>query len=122
MAKAHADAGASAYLYEFDYVPTSLQKKYAAAPHASELPFVFDTLDRYLADPSAQDMEVARRMANAWVQFARTGNPATADLPEWQPQDSTSSTLMRINQWGGDMASVRNLDAIRALSEAAVVN
>lgn len=119
MAKAHADAGATAYLYEFDYVPTTLQTKYAAAPHASELPFVFDTLDKYLDDPSAQDREVARRMADAWVQFAKTGSPVTAHLPEWQPQDSASSSLMRITQWGGELASVRNPDAIKALSRAA---
>lgn len=119
MAKAHTEAGATAFLYEFDYVPTSLKNKYAAAPHASELPFVFDTLDKYLDDLSAQDREVARRMADAWVQFARTGSPVTADLPEWQPQDSASSSLMRITQWGGELASVRNLEAIKALSQAA---
>lgn len=63
--------------------------------HALEIPFVFDNAD---ATPLTGDGEaryaLAARMADAWVAFARTGNPNHEGLPEWPPYDPAAKETM----------------------------
>ena len=33
-------------------------------------------------------------MSNAWIAFAKTGNPATKDLPQWSPYSADHGTTM----------------------------
>lgn len=68
------------------------------APHAIDVPFVFDTVDTDKGlnggGPAAQEM--ARRMSTAWANFARTGHPAAPGLPDWpaySPADPRTMTL-----------------------------
>jgi para-nitrobenzyl esterase len=62
------------------------------ACHALELPFVFGTLDAPTMDrfagsgPEAE--RLAERMMQAWIAFAREGDPGTADLPDWPAYDA----------------------------------
>jgi para-nitrobenzyl esterase len=35
-----------------------------------------------------------RRVSQAWVNFARTGDPNHADLPEWRPYDVDTRSAM----------------------------
>ncbi len=57
------------------------------ACHALELPFVFGTLglrgiDRFFGGgPDAE--QLSERMMDAWLAFARTGEPGHENLPEW---------------------------------------
>lgn len=59
--------------------------------HDDELPYVFGTLacgDLWQGPPStdaisATDIRLSLAMGDAWTSFARTGNPATASLPDW---------------------------------------
>lgn len=65
------------------------------APHALDLPFVFDTTE--IADatrgaPGAR--ELAAVVSASWAAFARSGNPGTPDLPEWRPYDATARSVM----------------------------
>lgn len=70
------------------------------ACHALELPFVFGRLDlpgisRFFGGgPEAEDL--SERMMDAWLAFARTGNPAHPGLPDWPvyaPQDRATLVL-----------------------------
>ncbi|MEJ7583198.1 MAG: carboxylesterase/lipase family protein [Acidimicrobiales bacterium] len=61
--------------------------------HALEIPFVWDNLDArgaevFAGPPTAATRELARRMADAWVAFARDGVPAAPDLPGWPRYDT----------------------------------
>jgi para-nitrobenzyl esterase len=87
--------GAPVWLYRFSYVAESRRGKVAGATHASELPFAFGTLAAvYGARTTAKDRETARAF-NAYLgNFARTGNPNAAGLPEWPPFDPAKFTLM----------------------------
>jgi para-nitrobenzyl esterase len=79
-----AQGAAPAYLYWFQWQTPILDGR-PRAYHCAELPFVFYNTDRCATmtggGPDAR--ELAARMADAWVAFARTGNPNHKGLPKW---------------------------------------
>jgi para-nitrobenzyl esterase len=76
--------GNAVYEYRFSYVAESMQKQWQGAPHASEVPYVFDTVAaRYGKDLSAADEVVAKTINAYWVAFAKTGDPNGAGRPNW---------------------------------------
>lgn len=85
VARGFAEAGAPTYYYRFSYVAESEQGAGTrGAPHASEIPFFFRTIDaRYGEAVTAQDRAVAERVNDYVVNFARTGVPESAGGPEW---------------------------------------
>ncbi len=89
-----AEKGQAAYVYYFAQNPPGKEgQPYRAATHAAELPYVFDNLgqlplypdnsDPVKAKASAPDRKVAELMSSYWTNFARTGNPNGAGLPQW---------------------------------------
>jgi para-nitrobenzyl esterase len=73
-----------AFEYRFSYVAESLRAKLAGAPHATEIPYVFDTVAaRYGQDLTAADEAAARAMHAYWVGFAKTGVPQAVGYPAW---------------------------------------
>ena len=75
--------GATVYEYRFDYMASqkAAQSPYGA-PHASELPFVFETVEaRYGETATAADHQAARTIHAAWVAFAKGQAPWTAWTP-----------------------------------------
>lgn len=65
------------------------------AGHGVEIQYVFDNLGN--ARPwTRQDRQLATRMADTWVQFARTGNPNGKGLPAWQVYDGSNATVLPI--------------------------
>jgi para-nitrobenzyl esterase len=75
---------APVYMYFFAWDTVGFGGKYKAL-HMSEIPFVFDNIANAEAMthklPEAQTL--ADKMSNAWIAFAKTGSPATKDLPQW---------------------------------------
>lgn len=84
-ARAFTGIGAPAYVYRFSYVAAAMRERAkAGAPHASELGYVFDTLQARLGDQvTPQDEAMARLMNSYWANFAKTGNPNGHGLPQW---------------------------------------
>ncbi len=91
----------SVYAYRFDRRSEAFGGILGAA-HALELPFVFGTL----ADPGfgaiiggANDVTTALsdRMQDAWLAFARTGNPATENLPAWPRYEAGARSTMLLS-------------------------
>lgn len=69
----------------------------STAFHCSEIAFVFDNTDRCEnmtgGGPAARDL--ASRVSEAWIHFARTGDPNHPGLPQWPKyQASTSPTMI----------------------------
>ena len=52
--------------------------------HSGELPYVFDNLDHMDRPWEDVDRRIAEAMSTYWVNFAATGNPNGAGLPEWE--------------------------------------
>jgi para-nitrobenzyl esterase len=91
---------APAYLYWFTW-QTPIFDGRPQAFHCAELPFVFDNTDRCATmtggGPDARAL--AGKVADAWISFARSGDPNHKGIPSW-PEFSpkTVPTLMLDNE------------------------
>ncbi|MFI6703670.1 carboxylesterase/lipase family protein [Streptomyces sp. NPDC050509] len=101
LAGAHAAHPESAtHAYEFAWRSHALDGQLGAT-HAMELPFVFDLAHlpqlhgpAALLGPDKPPADLAARMHETWVRFARTGNPG------WDPYDTERRAAMRIDaEW-----------------------
>ncbi len=95
-AQAASSGGAPAYLYSF-YRHSPVQNGRFFAPHASEIPFVFDTLAKAAnivgpVTPEAQ--RLADLMSATWANFARTGVPRAPGVPAWTPYNARTRPTM----------------------------
>jgi para-nitrobenzyl esterase len=94
-ARKAAQGVAPAYLYYFTYRTPVLDGR-PGAFHSAEIAFVFDNLDRCVnltgGDPQAG--RLAAQISQAWIHFARTGNPNHPDLPDWPAFDPQRGQTM----------------------------
>ena len=111
-----------AYEYRFSYVAESLRAQLPGAPHATEIPFVFDTVAaKYGKDLTPAD-EATARAANAyWANFARTGDPNGPGLPRWRPYDAASDPILDFTN-DGPRGGPDPWNARMDLTEAAAKN
>jgi para-nitrobenzyl esterase len=84
LAERRERSGAAAtYVYRFAWA-TPVSDGFFGSPHALEIPFVFDNVDAMpLTGDGPERHRVAERVSEAWIAFARTGNPSHPDLPPW---------------------------------------
>jgi para-nitrobenzyl esterase len=95
VAKQMTASGNPVWLYRFGYVVESAQPKVAAAQHASELPFAFDTLAaRYGDAVTDRDRAAARAFHGYVAQFAKSGDPNASGRPAWSRFDPGRGELM----------------------------
>jgi para-nitrobenzyl esterase len=75
---------APVYVYYFRW-ETPVQGGRLKSPHTMEIPFAFDNvkISSRLTGGGADAMALAERVSDAWIAFARTGNPNTPKLPHW---------------------------------------
>ncbi len=96
-----ASEGLPAYEYRFSYVAKSMRSKWPGAPHATEIPFVFDTVQaKYGTELAPEDEKIAQAMLNYWVSFAKTGDPSTGNTPAWPRYSSATDMLMNFTENG----------------------
>ena len=87
--------------FRFAYVAHSMRKKWPGAPHASEIPFVFDTVRaKYGAATTPMDEKVAEEANSYWANFAKTGNPNGPGVPRWPRYNSSKDVLMNFTENG----------------------
>lgn len=79
-----AQGAAPAYVYLFAWNTPILDGR-VRSYHCAELPFVFDNTDRCDAATGGGPLAraLAAKVSDAWIRFARTGNPSHNGLPEW---------------------------------------
>jgi para-nitrobenzyl esterase len=89
----------SVYYYRFAHAPPypagSVYEGWGAS-HYSELWYTFDHLDEQPWRWTTADRTLADAMSTYWVNFAKSGNPNGAGLPEWPvftPADGRTMTL-----------------------------
>lgn len=95
VAQTLAAQGVPVWEFRFSYVASSMRKQWTGAPHATEIPFVFDTVKaKYGAALSPEDERIAQQTNTYWANFAKTGNPNGAGLPVWPPYAGKQDKLM----------------------------
>jgi para-nitrobenzyl esterase len=86
LADLQSDHQPNTFAYLFEWVPPVVGRALGSC-HGLELPFVFGGVRTSLlraglvSNPSAQ--RLCNRIQDAWIAFARTGDPGHADLPDW---------------------------------------
>jgi para-nitrobenzyl esterase len=75
---------APVYMYLFAWHTPALGGK-LGAPHTVEIPFVWDNTDipKVMTAGGPEVKELAAKMSEAWIQFAKTGNPNHKGSPDW---------------------------------------
>lgn len=98
FANAHSKLTDKTYMYEFAW-RSSVKNSVYGAYHGVELPFVFNTIDLVKGEegmlgPQGGPADLADKMQNAWVQFAKTGSPG------WDTYNrSDRKTMLINNKW-----------------------
>ena len=94
--------GQRAFLYRFDYVAEAERKQITTgAPHASELPYLFGTVDeKYGARTTDADRAMAKLFSGAIARFARTGDPNGGELPAWPGFGESPGQIMLFDRTG----------------------
>jgi para-nitrobenzyl esterase len=69
-----------AFQYCFDYHPNSPD---GGSGHGSDVPYAFQTLGGPMEEPKQEDLKLSDMISSYWVNFARSGDPNSPDLPEW---------------------------------------
>ena len=98
------------YLYYMDYVPPAYQiylfddpnlnlpggPRSTGAYHSGDLAYVFNNVGKTGDFWLEEDFAMARAMSGYWTNFAKTGNPNGANLPNWaryEPQNHNTQLL-----------------------------
>jgi para-nitrobenzyl esterase len=96
VARAMAARGQKVWLYRFAYAVPKLEAAIGGAAHASELPYVFDTVPARKGDaPLPEETPVAKLTHRYWVNFAKTGRPDGDGVPAW-PQATPTDTAVQV--------------------------
>jgi para-nitrobenzyl esterase len=86
IAKWHSAARFSTYEYQFSRAPEP-----RGASHSWELQYVFGNLRQAT---EAADRKISDQMQTYWTNFAKTGNPNGAGLPNWPAYDGAKQAYL----------------------------
>ena len=90
--------GAPVYTYMFAWESPVLDG-ILRSTHCMEIPFVFNNADIHasMTGGGKDALELAKKMSQAWINFARTGDPNTEDLPQWPVYNCSEGAAMIFN-------------------------
>jgi para-nitrobenzyl esterase len=122
VARALSSARTPTYAYRFSYVADAMRAEWTSgAPHATDIPFVFDTVSaKYGSALSAKDAAVAKAANAYFANFAKTGDPNGPGLPAWPAYDAKADVLLDFGADGSASAKPDPWKARLDATEAAV--
>ena len=96
--------GEPSYLYLWDHGYPAADEAHLHSFHASELPYVFGTLDPSLSPPhwpkipaTREEKTMSAAMMDYWASFVRSGRPQATNQPDW-PAYGTNGAYMHFTQ------------------------
>uniref|UniRef100_A0A8C4MMA8 Carboxylic ester hydrolase n=1 Tax=Equus asinus asinus TaxID=83772 RepID=A0A8C4MMA8_EQUAS len=95
LARLHRDAGASTYVYEFQYRPSFssvMRPKTVMWDHGDELFSLFGA-PFLKGGASEEEIKLSKMVMKFWANFARTGDPGAEELPHWPAYDQNEGYL-----------------------------
>jgi para-nitrobenzyl esterase len=93
MTEGHQRRGIPVYNYLFTWKSPALDGMLGAC-HALELGFVFGTYDDQFCGRGPDADRLSKRMQDAWLAFARTGDPTCPSLGEWPEYGELCHTML----------------------------
>jgi len=89
---------APVYMYLFAWKSPAMEGK-LRAPHTVEIPFVFDNTDipTMMTKGGPEVKALAAKTSDAWIQFARSGNPNHKGLPNWPAYTADQRATMLLD-------------------------
>jgi para-nitrobenzyl esterase len=108
-----------AFLYYFDQhpdYPADSPRFGWGAPHAAEVPFVFQHLDLRQAERTPEDKGLSDTIVAYWINFATHGDPNGSGLPDWPVFSEAKPQAMYFAHTAhpGPVASEEGLKALEA--------
>jgi para-nitrobenzyl esterase len=90
-----AQGQAPVYMYLFAWRSPVMEGK-VGATHTVEIPFVFDNTDipTVMTKGGPEVKALAAKTSEAWIQFARSGNPNHKGLPNWPAYNTRERATM----------------------------
>ncbi|BCN29251.1 carboxylesterase/lipase family protein [Anaeromicropila herbilytica] len=86
------------YTYYFDHIqPGNSTFQKLGAYHSSEISYAYDNLNTSDLNYNSNDYKLADIMSTYWYNFASTGNPNGAGLPEWDPYDAGEEKTLKLD-------------------------
>jgi para-nitrobenzyl esterase len=97
-AKSNVQNGAPVYMYLFTWQSPVWDGKYKSL-HCMELPFVFDNIERgkNMTGGGVAAHALADKVSNAWINFAKNGDPNHSGLPTWPAYNSSNTATMHLD-------------------------
>lgn len=91
-------AASPVYNYLFTWESPVLDGRFRSA-HCLELPFVFNNVEkcREMTGLTKEAFQLGDRMSQAWINFARTGNPQYKQLPVWEAYLPENGNTLLLN-------------------------
>ncbi len=98
-------SGGSAWIYYFTRQREDAAAENLGAYHGAEYPYVFGVHDDYMTTTD-YDQELSALMQRYWVNFAATGNPNGADLPEWPSFERPDPMVLEFGDAVGQVPAI----------------
>ena len=95
IAKALSELGGDVYVYRFNRLAPKNRESGIGVSHGEEIPYLFGhiTTQGY----GDADKKLSEAMMDYWIQFCRTGDPNSKELPEWPKYSSTVNRYLELN-------------------------
>ena len=115
LARLHAKNGHPTYGYQFSVLADAAPKTFKGAPHATERPYVFKTLNASPWPTTANDVAQAETVSAYWTSFAKTGEPRRAGGPAWPQLVAGAEQIMDFTNAGPKVVAPPRPEALKAL-------
>lgn len=92
---------APTWRYYFGYVQQGLRASQPGVAHGGEIVFMMDSGNNcgcLLVPFNQSDSDLARRIGDSWVAFARSSNPQTPALPTWSKDSASNDRMLEFDE------------------------
>ena len=93
LAERHSRRNQTTYMYLFTW-KSPLRGGVLGACHALELGFVFGLLDNNFSGSGPEAQALAKNIQDAWLAFARSGDPSSEGLGKWPVYNESRETMI----------------------------
>jgi para-nitrobenzyl esterase len=91
--------GPKVFVYRFvRKPPTAAGERKWGAFHTAEVPYAYDNIKFVKRPFEPVDYNLSDEMSSYWVNFAKTGDPNGAGLPQWEPFTRESGKIMILDR------------------------